>query len=149
MLQPLYQAGPYLAVYNPSNSDLDMCGFIFLPGRNLDAGSLGLVKGSDGHLGPTFLLSFNAVVLSTWSEVAAGAPAVAFVPHVESGNGKIYSVISWHLVTCLYVFARRLGRVDFQLGTLPAILVQVIKGRMSEYVLDRCKVFKHFCSHIP
>lgn len=61
----------------------------FSPKRNLGVGSLVLVKRSDSHLEPRFLLSFNTAVLSAWSEVAAGAPAIAFIPHVESGNGRI------------------------------------------------------------
>ena len=59
------------------------------PKRNLDVGSLVLVKRSDSHLEPRFLLSFKTAVLSAWSKVAAGAPASVSTPHVESGNGKI------------------------------------------------------------
>lgn len=99
-----------------------MYGF-FSPTRTLDVGSLVLVKRSDGHLEPRFLLSFNATVLSARSKVAAGAPAIVSTPHVKRGNGKVSCVISWHSVTCPYIFAGRLGTVDFQLDILPAVLV--------------------------
>lgn len=66
--------------------------------RNLDVGSLGLVQRSDNHLKSSFLLSFTTALLSTWSKVAAGAPAIVFTPHVEERNGKSEPV---HRYMCL------------------------------------------------
>lgn len=52
------------------------------------------------HLKPRFLLSFSTAILSAWSKVAAGAPAIVFTPYVEGRNGKSEPELS-HLPMCI------------------------------------------------